>query len=176
MAVSRNLWRWAAMAVLGLVAAGLGFLMLVQALLVVFAPFGHWQRPGVAKVAVTFIERDQEGRINGKVEAREDGQPRILRFAKEEAATLALEEEVWILDNYFVGGARPDNFLLTPGRLLAEYPAPLLALALWLLMLVRRAQAREDAVVPDIPRKVWRDDFHRKAARFEPPGEPEEPK
>jgi hypothetical protein len=172
----RNLWRWAAMAVLGLVTAAVSFLMLVQAMLVVFAPFGHWQAPGVAKVVVTFVERDEEGRINGKVEAREDGQPRILRFAKEEAATLALEEEVWILDNYFVGGARPDNFLLTPTRLLSEYPAPLLALALWLLVRLRRAQVREDAVVPDIPRTVWRDDFHRKAARFEPPGEPEEPK
>lgn len=173
MALPRNLWRWLAMAALGLVAAAVGFLMLVQALLVVFAPFGHWQRPGVAKVAVTFIERDEEGRINGKVEAREDGQPRILRFAKEEAASLALEEEVWILDNYFVGGARPDNFLLTPTRLLSEYPAPLLALALWLLVLVRRAQVREDAVVPDIPRTVWHDDFHRKAARFEKPEEPQ---
>jgi hypothetical protein len=169
----RNLWRWAAMAALGLVAAAVGFLMLVQAMLVVFAPFGHWQAPGFAKVTITFIERDEEGRLNGKVEAREDGQPRILRFAKEEAASLGLEEEVWVLDNYFVGGARPDNFLLTPGRLLSEYPAPLLGLALWLLVRIRRAQVREDAMVPDIPRKVWRDDFHTRAGQHQEPGAPE---
>lgn len=170
MALSPTAWRWTG--ILGLLAfAGLlGFLVLVQGMLVAFDPFGHWQRPGIAKVAVTLVDRDEEGRITGKVWARQDGKGRTLRLAKEEAASLAVEDEVWILESYYAGGPRPDQFLLTPLRLLAEYPEPLLLLALWAARRLHHRQQRAEKEVPDIPRKVWKDEFHQRAARFEEHG------
>lgn len=172
MALSPNAWRWSGLIALWGLVTLIGFLMLVQAMLVVFAPFGNWQRPRVAKVEVTLVDRDEEGRITGKVWAREDGTGRTLRLTREEAASLSPEESVWILENYFAGGARPDQFLLTPVRLLMEYPEPLLLLALWAARRLHRRQRQAEKEVPDIPRKVWKDEFHTKAERFAPHDEP----
>jgi hypothetical protein len=167
-------WRWGA--VIGLVAfAGFGvFLMLVQIMLVLLSPAGSWHRPGWSRVEITLLDKDEEGRLNGKAWGKVDGEFKALRFDKGEAAKLRVDDEVWVLDNYFAGGVRPDQFILTPWRLVLEYPAPLVALALLLAWRLRRTQARLDAIVPDIPRKVWKDDFHERSRRFAE-RKPEEP-
>jgi hypothetical protein len=176
MTISSNTWRWAAITGLWLLVSSIGFVLLVQAMLVFFAPFGHWQMPGIAKVEIVLIERDEQGRITGKVQARRKQRECTLVLLKEECLTIEAEEEVWILDNYFAGGARPSQFLLTPWRLLTEYPGPLLLLALLAIRRLRRAQVKAETVIPDGPRAVWRDEFHMKAARFsgEEPAKPNE--
>ena len=166
MTISSNTWRWAAITGLWVLVASLGFVVLVQAMLVFFAPFGKWQMPGVSKVEIMLVERDEQGRITGKVQARRGGRERTLILAKGECLKIEAEEEVWILDNYYAGGARPDQFLLTPLRLLTEYPEPLLLLALLGIRRLRRAQIKAAKEVTDKPRAVWRDDFHLKAVRF----------
>ncbi|MDE3246401.1 MAG: hypothetical protein KGN80_09955 [Acidobacteriota bacterium] len=166
MTISSNTWRWAAITALWTMVAGVGFVVLVQAMLVFFAPFGHWQMPGIAKFEIVNIERDEQGHITGRVLARKDARDKILVLAKEECLKLEPEEERWLLENYFSGGARPDQFLLTPLRLLTEYPEPLILLALLAIRLLRRAQAKADAEIPVQPRTVWRDEFHQKAVRF----------
>lgn len=175
MNLSSNTWRWAAITGLWVLVAGIGFVVLVQAMLVFFAPFGAWQRPGISKVEIMLVERDEQGRITGKVQARRANRERTLFLTKVECLKIEAEEEVWILDNYYAGGARPDQFLLTPWRLLTEYPEPLLLLALLVIRRLRRAQARADAVVPDQPRAVWRDEFHLKAVRFSATDEAKKP-
>lgn len=166
MHISSNTWRWAALTALWTMLAGIGFVVLVQAMLVFFAPFGHWQMPGLAKVEIVNIERDEQGRITGRVLARKDARDKILVLAKEECLKIEPEEEVWLLENYFSGGARPDQFLLTPLRLLTEYPEPLILLALLVIRYLRRVQVKATKEIPDQPRTVWRDEFHTKAARF----------
>lgn len=168
-------WRWGA--VIGLVAfAGFGlFLMLVQVMLVLLSPAGRWHRPGWSQVEITLLDKDDQGQLTGKAWGKVDGEFKALRFDKGEAAKLRVEDEVRVLDNYFAGGVRPDQFILTPWRLLMEYPQPLVALALFLAWRLGRAQRRLDAVVPDIPRKVWKDDFHERSKRFAPPEPKEEP-
>ena len=163
------------MTALWVLVGSIGFVVLVQGMLVFFAPFGEWQLPGIAKVEITLVERDEQGRITGKVDVKRDGHERTLTMLKEECLNIETEEEVWILDNYFVGGARPDQFLLTPWRLLTEYPEPLILLALLAIRRLRRSQVKADEVVPDIPRAVWRDEFHLKAGRFTDSGKTKEP-
>ncbi len=174
MAISPSTWRWIAISALWTLVGGIGFVVLVQAMLVVFAPFGDWQLPGVAKVAIVNVERDEQGRISGKVLARQGAKDRILTLSKEEALELEDLAEAWILDNYYAAGARPDQFLLTPQRLLMEYPEPLILLALWGIHRLRRAQVKAAKEVPDRPRTVWRDEFHVRAERFSSPKGPEE--
>lgn len=159
-------WRWAS--VIALVAfAGFGvFLVLVQAMLVLLSPAGKWHRPGWSQVEITLLDKDDQGQLTGKAWGKVDGEFKALRFDKGEAARLRVDDEVWVLDNYFAGGVRPDQFLLTPWRLLMEYPEPLVALALFLAWRLRKAQVKLDAIVPDIPRKVWKDDFHERSKRF----------
>ena len=178
MTISSNTWRWAAIAGLWVLVGGIGFVVLVQGMLVFFAPFGNWQMPGLAKVEIILVERDEQGRITGKVQARQGNRKRTLVLIKEECLKVEAEEEVWILDNYYAKGARPDQFLLTPQRLLMEYPEPLILLALWGIRRLRRAQSKAAKEVSTQPRAVWRDEFHLKAGRFsdtEESGKPEEP-
>lgn len=179
MTISSNTWRWAAITGLWVLVVSIGFVVLVQAMLVFFAPFGAWQMPGITKVEITNIERDEQGHITGRVLARQGERNRILVLAKGECLKIEAEEEVWVLENYFAGGARPDQFLLTPFRLLTEYPEPLLLLALLGILRLRRSQVKAAAKeISSQPRAVWRDEFHLKAARFsetEEIKEPEEP-
>jgi len=175
MTISSNNWRWAAITSLWILVAGIAFVVLVQGMLVFFAPFGGWQMPGIAKVEIVLVERDEQGRITGKVQARQGKRERTLTLLKEECLKIEAEEEVWILENYFAGGARPDQFLLTPWRLLTEYPEPLLLLALLGIRRLLRTQAKADEQVPDQPRAVWRDEFHQKAGRFSDHAETKEP-
>jgi hypothetical protein len=166
-------WRLAAILLLWALVGLIAFLMTVQTLLVVLAPRGHWQWPRIATVTVETVVKDEEGRITGEVLAREDDRLREFRFAREEAADLGRDDEIRILENYFAGGARPSAFRFSAWRLLLEYPQPLLLLALVLLRRLHRAKARAEAYVPDIPRKVWKDEFHARAERFgEEPKEP----
>ena len=176
MTISSNTWRWAAITGLWAMVAGIGFVVLVQGMLVFFAPFGAWQMPGITKVEITNIERDEQGRITGRVLARQGERDRILILAKEECLKIEAEEEVWVLENYFTKGARPDQFLLTPQRLLMEYPEPLILLALWGIRRLRRAQFKAAKEIPTQPRAVWRDEFHLKAGRFSETEETEETK
>ncbi len=175
MTISSNNWRWAAITGLWILVASIGFVVLVQGMLVFFAPFGEWQVPGIAKVEILLVERDEQGRITGKVDVKREGHERTLTLLKEECLKIEAEEEIWILDNYFAGGARPDQFLLTPWRLLTEYPEPLLLLALLAIRRLRRSQAKAVEEVPDQPRAVWRDEFHMKAARFSETLRPKDP-
>lgn len=174
MTISSNTWRWAAITGLWTLVAGIGFVVVVQGMLVFFAPFGAWQMPGITKVEITNIERDEQGRITGRVLARQGERDRILILAKEECLKIEAEEEVWVLENYFTKGARPDQFLLTPQRLLMEYPEPLILLALWGIRRLRRAQFKAAKEIPTQPRAVWRDEFHLKAGRFSETEETEE--
>lgn len=166
MTLSSSPWRWAAITALWTMVAGLAFVVVVQAMLVLFAPFGHWQMPGIAKVEIVNIERDEQGHITGRVLARKDARDKILVLAKEECLKLEAEQELWVLENYFAGGARPNQFLLTPQRLLMEYPEPLILLALLAIQLLRRAQLKATKAIPYQPRTVWRDEFYEKTARF----------
>lgn len=175
MTLSSSNWRWAAITGLWVLVASLGFVVLVQGMLVFFAPFGGWQLPGIAKVEIILVERDEQGRITGKVQARHGKRERTLIFIKEECLEIEAEEEVWILNNYYAGGARPDQFLLTPWRLLTEYPEPLILLALLVIRRLSRSQAKADAEIPDQPRAIWRDEFHMKAVRFSENDETQEP-
>ena len=174
MTISPNTWRWSAITGLWVLVASIGFVVLVQGMLVFFAPFGNWQMPGVSKVEILLVERDEQGRITGKVQARRSGRQRTLVLPKEECLKIEAEEEVWILDNYFAGGARPDQFLLTPLRVLTEYPEPFLLLALLGIRRLRRSQIKAAKEIPIQPRAVWRDEFHLKAARFSDTGETKE--
>ncbi|MBL0209600.1 MAG: hypothetical protein IPQ13_01600 [Holophagaceae bacterium] len=171
MKISPGNWRWAAITGLWILVAGIAFVVLVQGMLVFFAPFGSWQTPGISKVEILLVERDEQGRITGKAQARRGGRQRNLVLTKEECLKIEAGEEVWILDNYFAGGARPDQFLLTPLRLLTEYPEPLLLLALLAIRRLRRIQIKAAEPLPGQPRAVWRDEFHLKAARFSGPDE-----
>ncbi len=166
MTTSSNTWRWAAITGLWVLVASISFVVVVQAMLVSFAPFGHWQVPGLVKVEITNIERDEQGKITGRVLAQKEGRNHILILAKEECLKIEAEEEIWVLENYFTGGARPDQFLLTPQRLLMEYPEPLILLALLAIRWLRRAQIKAAKQIPDQPRTVWRDEFYTKAGRF----------
>ena len=155
-----------------MVAGLIGWVLLLQGMLALFAPFGAWQLPGIAKVTITQVQQDETGKLNGNVVATQSGRVRALRMDKAECADLEVDTEVWILDNYFVNGARPDQFRLTPLRLLTEYPQPLLALILWLIWLIHRSQARETKAVEDNParvRAVWRDEFYTRADAFAAP-------
>lgn len=175
MTISPNTWRWTAITALWVMVASIGFVVLVQGMLVFFAPFGGWRMPGVAKVEIRNIERDEQGRITGRVLVKQGERDRIIVLPKEECLKIEVEEEVWVLENYFAGGARPDQFLLTPTRLLTEYPEPLILLALLGIRRLRRSLARAEKEIPDLPRAVWRDEFSLKAARFSEKAETREP-
>lgn len=166
MTIPSNTWRWAAITGLWGIVATVGFVVMVQAMLVFFAPFGKWQRPGIAKVEITNIERDEQGHITGRVLARKDDGDRILVLSKEECLKIEAGEEIWVLENYFTGGARPNQFLVTPQRLFMEYPEPLILLALMVIRRLRRAQLKAAKAIPETLRTVWRDEFYTKAGRF----------
>lgn len=161
-------WRWAAMAALACFLAAGAFVVMVQAMLTLWDPLGAWQRPRVFQASVVKVLHDDEGRITGEVLAQEGGQDRRLRFAKEEAATLEEDEDLWLLQHYRIGGNRPGHFRLTPLRVVVEYPEPWMALALWALLRLRRRQLQAAKAAEPRERKVWKDDFHQRSDRFSP--------
>lgn len=149
------------------------WLVAIQVFLVLVTPFGSWQRPGIAKVTVKWIDRDPQSQYADNIVVMQGGEERSLSMLKTERAELSLEDEIWILDNYYVTATRPAQFRLTPTRLILEYPEPLLILALICIWRLRRGLARDAKEDPARPRTVLRDDFHSRAQRFAVPQDPE---
>lgn len=173
MTLPRNTLRWTALGGLWIMVGLICWVLLVEGMMALFSPLGAWRMPGIAKVNVSKIERDDTGKLTGYVLAVREGQTKALRMSKEEAAELEPEVEVWILDNYFVNGPRPDHFRLTPLRFLLEYPEPLLLILLWAIWLIRRTQIEEAKEDPNRVRTIWRDEYYTKADAFGPPKGPE---
>ncbi len=163
---------WSALAFLWLWVAASAWVILVQLFVVIWDTPGHWRWPGISKVTVRLIGTDEEGKISGYVWADRDGEDVKLRLARTEAFDLVVDQELWVLHHYRVDGHRPNEFRLTPVRLLGEYPEPLLGLALYLIVGLhrrRKAALKAEAEAPRPDRKVWKDDFHSRAERFSKP-------
>ena len=167
--------RWVAILGLGAWVAAGAWLVAVQVMLAVWDPMGTWQLPRISKVTITLVARDEDKKITGEVLALEGGKSLYLLFSKQEAAELDVDDDVWVLHNYRLKGNRPGHFRLTPLRLLLEYPEPWMALALWGIWVLRKRQIRAAREIPNIERKVWRDDFHERSKRFAPPKETKAP-
>ena len=167
----RIAWNWTLLIGLGALAGLIVWLMAVQTILVVLTPFGQWQAPAIGKVRVIDTYRDAESQFTDFVTVEARGEERNLIMLKGEAAKLQADEEIWVLDNYYVTTTRPAQFRLTPLRLLLEYPEPLLILALLGIWRLRKALAK--AAIPDPHRKrtVLVDDFHARAQRFAQKGD-----
>ena len=158
--------RWTLLIALGAMAGLIAWLMAVQLALVMLTPFGTWQKPGIAKVRVVDVYRDAESQFTDFVTVTRDGEERNLIMLKGECAKLKADEEIWILDNYYVTTTRPAQFRLTPVRLLLEYPEPLLILALLGIWRLRKALAKAALPDPNRKRTVLVDDFHTRSQRF----------
>lgn len=164
--LSRPAFRWPALIVLWALVGAVLWVLAVQLFLLALNPFCRLQRPSVAQVTVVSVDRDQESHITDFVTVKVDDSEQVLRLAKQEAAELHRDDEVWILDAWYTDGLRPTQFRLTPLRLLTEYPAILLLPAAWGLWLVRRARLKAEAVPPPPVRRTFTDDFHLRAQRF----------
>ena len=165
----KHLGRWTLLAFLWLWVVASAWVMLVQVFVVVWDTPGHWRLPGISKVTVRLVGTDEEGKVSGFVWAEQDDREVQLRLYREEAATLVPDQEVWVLHHYRRNGHRPNEFLLTPVRLMGEYPEPLLLVALSLIRFLqrkRKAELKAEAEAPNPNRKVWKDEFHSRADRF----------
>lgn len=166
MKIASETRHWAALIGWWALVGAVGWIVCVQIFLVLMAPFGQWQLPSVARVTVTAIDRDPDSHLTDFVTVQQNGEERVLPMLKAECREFRPRDEIWILRNYYGGGLRPDQFRLTPLRLLLEYPEPLVALALWGIRRVRKAQARDRRKDLERPRTVWKDEFYLKAERF----------
>lgn len=166
MLISRQARHWSFLIGWWTLVAAVAWIVSVQGFLVLMAPFGHWQLPALARVTITSVDRDPDSQLTDNVTAQQGDRERVLRMPKAECRELRAQEEIWVLDNYYAGGLRPDHFRGTPLRLLLEYPEPLLLLAFWGIWKVRKAQATERKRDLERPRKVWKDEFHLRAERF----------
>ncbi len=176
MTMPRDLWRWIALTLLWIWAAISAWVVIVQIFVVVWDTPGHWRMPGISRVTVKLVGTDEEGKISGYVWADAGGQEVQLRLFREEAVKLAVDDEIWVLHNYRANGHRPNEFRLSLGRLMGEYPEPLMLLAFGGIYLLRRRQKAEtkaQAEAPNPNRKVWKDEFHSRAERFAKKDEPE---
>ncbi len=152
----------------GLVGAVL-WIMLVQVFLLAMNPFCHLQRPSTARVMVKSVDRDPDSHITDYVSVKQGEDERVLRMLKAEAADLHEYDEVWILNAWYSDGLRPTQYLLTPPRLLFEYPIMLLLPAAWALWRLRKARQVAEAAPPPPIRRTFTDDFHLRAQRFARP-------
>ena len=86
-------------------------------------------------------------------------------LSQDERKGLEVGDQLWVLDNYFRSTFRPQQFRLTPARLVVEFPEPLLILALALIFGMRKRQAKAVKAEADAPRArvVLKDDFHQRA-------------
>jgi hypothetical protein len=147
----------------------------VQLFLLALNPFCRLQRPGIAQVNVVSVDRDQDSQITDFVTVKAGDSEQVLRLAKQEAAELHRDDEVWILDAWYADGLRPTQFRLSLLRLLLEYPAMLLLPAAWGLWLVHRARQKAEAAPLPPVRRTFTDDFHLRAQRFAKPEASAEP-
>jgi hypothetical protein len=166
METPRQAWHWTALIGLWTLVAAVVWVVSVQAFLVLMSPTGHWQGFGVAHVTVTAVDPDPNSQLTDNVTVQEGDEERDLRMLKTECREIHTHDQIWILDNYWAGGLRPDHFRLTPQRLLLEFPEPILLLAFWGIWRIRKAQAKAQKQQSSGPRKVWRDEFHLRADRF----------
>ena len=100
---------------------------------------------------------------------------RTLALQKSERVGLNMGDVIWVMDNYHPTPSRPTQFRLTAGRLLLEFPEPILILALLLILRLRKTRAAASRKEQQEPRErtVLRDDFHTRAQRFAEPKRPE---
>ncbi len=168
--------RWTALVALWFVVLAVLWVGCVQLFLLAMNPFCRWQGPGIAHVQVVRVEHDPQSQVSDLVTVKQGERERELTMLKAEAAELAPGEELWVLDNYVADGLRPNQFRLTPMRLLLEYPFMLLLPVGWALWRLRRIRIQAAAVPPPPATRVFTDDFHLRAQRFAKPGEPAPPR
>lgn len=169
----RKVLAWVILGALGVGIAAGAWVVAVQLMLAVWDPMGAWQLPRITHVTILQVSRDQDKKLTGEVLVQAGDRTPHYVFAKEEAAELEADDDVWVLHNYRIHGNRPGHFRLTPLRLLLEYPEPWMLLAGWGIWILRRWQRRAAKAALPLERKVWRDDFHQRSERFAPPRKPE---
>ena len=167
MALSRPALRWSALVGLWTVVGAVLWITAVQFFLLALNPFCHLQRPGIAQVVVVSVDKDPNSQLTDFVTARQGDQERVLTMPKAEAGDLHPDDAFTVLDAWYADGLRPTQFRLTLERLLLEYPALLLLPAAWGLWWVRKARQKADAAPPPPVLRVFTDDFHLRAQRFD---------
>ena len=172
---SRPLVRWSALIALWSLVGAVLWILLVQAFLLALNPFCHLQKPSIARMQVKSVDRDPDNHITDYVTVKEGEDEQVLRLLKAEAAELKVDDDVWILHAWYSDGLRPTQYLLTPQRLLLEYPILLLLPAAWALWRVRKARQKAEAAPPPPVRRTFTDDFHLRAQRFAKPDTTEAP-
>ena len=143
------------------------WLLAVQLAMIIFASKGQWQAPDFYQVTVVDVEKDTTNAFTRDVNVTIDGAQDTLTLPKPDAAKLHPYDTLWILDNFYATPIRPAQFILTPGRVLSEYPEFTLLLALLILLRLRRSRwgLHEPIPVPAAQRHVFRDTFHSRAQR-----------
>jgi hypothetical protein len=167
--LSRPLSRWCALIALWSLVGAVLWILLVQVFLLALNPFCHLQRPSIVRVMVKSVDKDPDNHITDFVTVKEGEDEQVLRLLKAEAAELHEYDLVWILHAWYSDGLRPTQYLLTPQRLLLEYPVLLLLPAAWALWRVRKAREEAEAEPPPPVRRTFTDDFHLRAQRFAKP-------
>ena len=166
MALSRPALRWSALIGLWSVVGAVLWITAVQFFLLALNPFCHLQRPRINEVVVVSVDKDPNSQLTDYVTARQGDEERVLTMTKGEAANLRPDDALWVLDAWYADGLRPTQFRLSIERLLLEYPALLLLPAAWGLWGVRKARQKADAAPPPPVLRVFTDDFHLRAQRF----------
>jgi hypothetical protein len=173
--LARPALRFTALVGLWVLVGAVLWILLVQGFLLALNPFCHLQRPSVARVMVKSVDRDPNSHITDYATVKQGEDEEVLRLLKAEAAELHEYDEVWILNAWYSDGLRPTQYLLTPHRLLLEYPAILLLPAAWALWRLRKAREKAAAAPPPPIRRTFTDDFHLRAQRFAKPEETTNP-
>jgi len=166
---SRVTFRWSALIALWALVGAVLWILSVQIFLLVLNPFCHLQRPSAARVMVKSVDRDSDSQITDFVTVKQGEDEQVLRLLKAEAAELHEYDEAWILNAWYADGLRPTQYLLTPQRILMEYPFLLLLPAAYALWRVRKARQKDEAAPPPPIRQTFTDDFHLRAQRFAKP-------
>lgn len=167
--LSRPALRWSALVGLWALVGAVLWILLVQGFLLALNPFCHLQRPSLVRVMVKGVDRDPNSHITDYVTVKQGEDEEILRMLKAEAAELHEYDEVWILSAWYSDGLRPTQYLLTPHRLLLEYPVALLLPVAWALWRLHKARKKAEAAPPPPIRRTFTDDFHLRAQRFAKP-------
>jgi hypothetical protein len=167
--LSRPLARWSALVALWSLVGAVLWILLVQVFLLALNPFCHLQKPSIVRLMVKSVDRDPDNQITDYVTVKKGEDEQVLRLLKAEARELKEDDEVWILHAWYSDGLRPTQYLLTPHRLLLEYPIILLLPAAWALWRVRKAREKAEAAPLPPVRRTFTDDFHLRAQRFAKP-------
>ena len=166
MAISRQGMYKAALVVLWALACGVIWLMITQAFVMRISAPGTWRWPRIYQVTVVQIVQDELDMFADKPLVNDGHHDRAIHLPKAECRDLKPGDEIWVLDNYYATPVRPEQFRLSLRRLLVEFPEPLLLLFLVGIWRVRKALAKAQRDVPP-PTVFFKDDFHRRADRFD---------